>query len=142
MPLDKPIVVLGFYRDEHNHIRPITKKRSELLRKKIIANPKMWKGIGPRKKEQTARDIADGFQFYDLHLEMNVRLHEAVAKQFPDWLKHNYSGRKYKKAKTEFLKQVAKTFGKGIVRDVGKALDVQAQEELENEYESRGEEEY
>jgi len=43
--------VVGFYKDEKDRTRPITKSKAELKRKKLIKKPKKFKGVQPKGKK-------------------------------------------------------------------------------------------
>lgn len=45
-------VAVGFFKDEKDRTRPITKPVSELKRKKIIRKPKKFRGVQPRKTKK------------------------------------------------------------------------------------------
>jgi hypothetical protein len=42
-------VAVGFYKDENGETRPVTKPKAELQRKKILRNPRKFKGVKPGK---------------------------------------------------------------------------------------------
>jgi len=46
----KEQVTVGFYKDNQNRTRPLTKSVAELNRKKIIREPKKFKGVRPKKR--------------------------------------------------------------------------------------------
>lgn len=48
----KKRVAVGFYKDDEDRTRPITKSTAELKRKKVIQNPKKFKGVSPKNKKE------------------------------------------------------------------------------------------
>lgn len=48
-------VAVGFYKDEENRTRPVTKSTAELNRKKVIQKPSKFKGVKPKQKRKARK---------------------------------------------------------------------------------------
>jgi hypothetical protein len=110
----KPVV--GFFKDRDGKTKPITKSTAELNRKRIVANPRQFRGVSPQQQEQRRQQQL-------AKIDQNLQQYNVLDQKLESHIKNQ----------SETLEAQRKEFQQLQQTDPGKALRV-AQSMKKNEF--------